>query len=417
MIQKRYEMNFSESLLRNHTKEANLAIAFICRLIMLLMLVIVGCAKLGYFAIADNIYPAAVIALAILSLPTILYNILRLNSGLIRYFVLALIVLLVGMLYVMLGHNVVMLLAFPLVLSCLYCSRGCMLFTFILSLPVMIAAHILSYNLKMVPDDPFQTMDQVIYYGIIPRTVQYVAFAVLCYGITDRIKKLLRRLENANNELYQDQENLVAALSGLIEVQSKETGMHVKRVSEYTKVLCRGLGMDEEETWKVGLGAMMHDVGKVAVPKEILEKPGKLTEEEFTKIKMHVFYGKEMLSKYPGEIMQTAAIIANEHHEHYDGTGYLGMIGNDISLPARCVSLADFFDALVSKRVYKSAWKPEEVRREILNQRGKFFDPHVVDIFDAHYDEFIKILKRYPDDNVMKSSIEEIFDVKKREVF
>ena len=148
-----------------------------------------------------------------------------------------------------------------------------------------------------------------------------------------------------------------------------------------------------------------------SVANRIVEvKPGKLTEEEYLKMKWHVFYGREMLEKYPGEIMQIASIIAFQHHEHYDGTGYLGMKDGEISLYAKCVSLADFFDALVSKRVYKDAWDPEDARIEIINQKGKYFDPQLVDIFEAHYPEFLEIMHCYPDDD-MPSSIEEIFNI------
>ncbi|MCR5742435.1 MAG: HD domain-containing protein [Lachnospiraceae bacterium] len=410
MGKKNSTIDFSQSMRKDHTIEANKTLAFICRLVMIFMALIVIFAKLGCFEHPDNIYPAGFIALVVLFIPTIIYDFLELNSGLIRYFVLSLIVALIGYMYIMMGHNVVMLLAFPLVLSCLYCDIGCLLYTFVLGIPVMIFSHISAYKMGMEGAELFDDMTQVVYYGLVPRFIQYFAIACVCYGITNRIQHLFKKLTEQNNELYMDQENLVAALAGLIETQSKETGQHVRRVSEYTKVLCRALGMEEDEVWKVGLGAMMHDVGKIAVPPEILEKPGKLTEEEYLKMKWHVFYGREMLEKYPGEIMQIASIIAFQHHEHYDGTGYLGMKDGEISLYAKCVSLADFFDALVSKRVYKDAWDPEDARIEIINQKGKYFDPQLVDIFEAHYPEFLKIMHCYPDDD-MPSSIEEIFNI------
>ena len=96
--------------------------------------------------------------------------------------------------------------------------------------------------------------------------------------------------------------------------------------------------------------------------------------------------------------MHISADIAYHHHERYDGKGYMGVKGEDIDLYARCVSVADVFDALVSRRPYKKAWSPEDAKAEILSQRGKQFDPNIVDLFEANYDKFLTILRKYPDD-------------------
>lgn len=182
----------------------------------------------------------------------------------------------------------------------------------------------------------------------------------------------------------------------MIEAQSQETGKHVKRVSEYTRVLCEALGMDDTDIWKVSNAAALHDVGKIMVPQEIINKPGRLTAEEFEIIKTHVNYGKKLLEKCPGELMQLSADIAFHHHERYDGTGYMGIKGEDINIYARCVSVADVFDALVSRRPYKEPWKPEDAKAEILSQRGRQFDPKIVDLFEKNYDRFLEILEKYP---------------------
>ena len=149
--------------------------------------------------------------------------------------------------------------------------------------------------------------------------------------------------------------------------------------------------MSDEDSWKVSQASKMHDVGKIVVPLEILEKPGKLTAEEFDVVKKHTDHGKKMLENSPGELMQLGAVIAYQHHERWNGTGYHGMKGEEIHPAARCVALADVFDALVSKRPYKAAWPLDKVKEEIVSQRGWQFAPEVVDVFMKEFDEFKKI--------------------------
>ena len=172
----------------------------------------------------------------------------------------------------------------------------------------------------------------------------------------------------------------------------------MKRVAEYTAVLCRSMGYNEEESWKISLASMMHDVGKIMIPESILEKPGKLTGEEFDVVKKHILYGKQMLETSPGELFHISAEIAYQHHERWDGTGYMGLKGEQIVCYARCAALADVFDALVSRRSYKEPWTPEAAYEEIVSQSGKQFDPDVVEAFVTNFDQFVEITRRYPDE-------------------
>ena len=222
--------------------------------------------------------------------------------------------------------------------------------------------------------------------------------SIICIGITGKLQRLITALVNKNNELYEEQQILVGSLSELVETQSHETGQHVKRVAAYTEILCRAMGLSEAEIWKVSVASMMHDVGKICVPREILHKPGRLSEEEFSEIKKHVDYGYKLLGNMPGEIMQLAAGIAQQHHERFDGTGYQNKLdGEHINIYARCVAVADVYDALVSKRCYKESWTPEQAREEILSQAGHQFDPEITKLFDKHFDEFLKVMENYPD--------------------
>lgn len=200
-----------------------------------------------------------------------------------------------------------------------------------------------------------------------------------------------------NSDIFKTQESVILSFAEISESKSRQTGQHVKRVSEYVRVMALNTGLDEEKCTEIALASMMHDVGKLLIPPEILEKPGRLTEEEFNVIKTHVTIGEELLKNSPGVVMSMARKIALFHHERWDGKGYLGYAGEDIDYIARFVSVADVFDALVSKRSYKDGWPPEKAYAEIVSQRGKQFAPHAVDVFIKSYDEILEILKQYPD--------------------
>lgn len=380
---------------------ANLKMAMICRINMGIFVIVMLLNYFHIFIIDSVIYPVLLFSIGVMFLPTLFYNVFHLHSLIIRYFVLTLVVLMSGILYSFLSYHVIIMLVFPLLVSCLYCDKKSVWYTTILGIPVMIAAHLIAFHLKIVPDEPLITLHGTIFYGILPRLLEYMAIALVCLNMTEKVQNLIQALVHKNQELLAEQEEIITSLSQMVESQSQETGMHVKRVSEYTKILCRNLGYDDDTVWEVGLAAMMHDVGKIMVPHEILEKPGKLTKEEFDIIKKHTTYGKKMLENSPGELMQLSADIAYEHHERYDGTGYDGIKGENIGIFSRCVSVADVFDALVSWRPYKDPWSPQEARDEILAQSGRQFDPLVVEVFDKHFDEFLAIFEKYPDSQEM----------------
>ncbi len=391
-------MNFTKRLMKDFAVDADRRVSAICRSIMVLMVLVMVLNKVKVFKITDEIYPTLVVAMVILFVPTILYDILKLEVKWARYLLMTLLVFMSGLLYAILSYHVIIMFTFPMVVSCLYCDKKCVIYTYLLSVPVMAISHLIALNLKVVPDEPLVTLFGTIVYGVIPRVIELLAITVVCASVTNRMQKLVSDLIQKNNELYEDQQTLLGSLAELIEAQSHETGRHVKRVSAYTEILCKALGLSEEETWKVSVASMMHDVGKIAVPKEILYKPARLSAEEFEEVKKHVDYGYDILRNSPGEIIQIAADIAQQHHERYDGVGYQqNLNGENINLFARCVAIADVFDALVSKRCYKEQWTPEDARKEIMDQSGKQFDPKLTALFDEHFDEFLEVMRKYPD--------------------
>ena len=391
-------MNFSEQIIREYRKNADMRLAFVCRLMIGFMLLVALLNITGVFTIAPlPLYLTTVISVFNFILPTLFYNILKIHSTKIRYFILAIVVIQSGLQYAALSYHTIIMLVFPLIMACLYNEKKYVIYTAILTMPMIVISHLAAFYLKIVPDEPLITLKGTILYGIVPRTIEIFAVVILCYTISDRIEKLVNTLASKNRELYEDQENLILAVSQIIENKSENTGQHVKRVSEYTEVLCKCLGFNDEDSWKISLAAMMHDVGKLMIPESILEKPGKLTAEEFEIVKKHTQYGKQMLETSPGELFKLSTDVAYDHHEKWDGTGYRGIKGEDIPICARCVALADVFDALVSRRAYKEPWPPEKAYEEIVSQRGKQFDPAVVDAFVQNFDKFKDIMKCYPD--------------------
>ena len=391
-------INFANNLILDFEKDSDLRISGICRAITGLILIVIMLNVFNVFNISSALYPTLIAASVILMTPTLFFEVLKKRSKKIRYMVLTLLVIMSGLMYSILSYHVIIMLVLPVVVSCLYCERANVIYTTVLSIPVMIISHLIAYSLKIVPDEPLVTLRGVLIYGIIPRVIELVAISFICISITGKLQKLISALVNKNNQLYEEQQIMVGSLSELVETQSHETGQHVKRVAAYTEILCRAMGLSEEETWKISVASMMHDVGKICVPREILHKPGKLTEEEFSEIKKHVDYGHKLLENSPGEIMRLAAKIAWQHHERYDGKGYQNELsGEKIDIYARAVAVADVFDALVSKRCYKKSWTPSQAREEILNQSGEQFDPQITKLFDEHFDEFLKVMEDYPD--------------------
>lgn len=200
-----------------------------------------------------------------------------------------------------------------------------------------------------------------------------------------------------NQDMFKNQVEIIHSLAEISESKSRQTGKHIKRVSEYIRVLGTYYGLDEERCNDLSVASMMHDIGKLLIPDEIIEKPGKLTAEEFTIIKEHTIYGYTLLEHSPGKIMQIARNIALEHHEKWDGTGYMGIEGEAINFESRLMAIVDVFDALVSKRSYKDKWNPQDAYDEIVTQSGKHFDPQVVEVFKICYPKFLSILCKYPD--------------------
>ncbi|CAN2042427.1 3'3'-cGAMP-specific phosphodiesterase 2 [Candidatus Magnetomoraceae bacterium gMMP-15] len=202
-----------------------------------------------------------------------------------------------------------------------------------------------------------------------------------------------------NKEIVDTEKEVIFTLGEVVENRSKETANHVRRVAEYSRFIAIKLGFNEKRADILRLASPMHDVGKIGIPDSILNKPGPLTLEEFEIIKNHTIIGYEILKNSKRAVMKAASIIAIQHHERWNGSGYpYGLKGENIHIFSLITGLADVFDALSQKRVYKEAWDMVDIINLIKNERGQHFDPKIVDLFLDNIDEFIAIKEQYPDD-------------------
>lgn len=209
---------------------------------------------------------------------------------------------------------------------------------------------------------------------------------------------LQAQLAIAVKDVVDTQKEVVFTMGAIGETRSKETGLHVKRVAEYSYLLAKLAGLDEKEAELLKLASPMHDIGKVGISDDILNKPGKLTFEEFEIMKTHAELGYKMLNKSNKEILQTSAIVAYEHHEKWNGTGYpRALKGNNIHIYGRITAVCDVFDALGHDRCYKKAWELEKILELFKEERGKQFDPNLIDIFFKNIDKFLEIRDKYDD--------------------
>ena len=222
------------------------------------------------------------------------------------------------------------------------------------------------------------------------------------YSTRQKLKQQNKELENKieikesrlNSEIEMNQKEMISILTELMEVTSDETGQHLHRVAHMSKLLAHYHGaLTEEDENIIFHAAPMHDIGKIAIPLEILHSPNKLTDSERKIMKTHTTLAAHFLRHSNRKFIKAASIIAEQHHEKWDGSGYPNSLkGEDIHIFGRIVALADVFDALLHERKYKEAWSVEESLEYVKKGSGKHFDPNLVNILTSHLDEFLQII-------------------------
>ena len=207
---------------------------------------------------------------------------------------------------------------------------------------------------------------------------------------------LEHKVKERTKELEETQLEIINRLGLASEYRDEGTGQHVRRMSEYCRLLGKAAGLEKEDYELLALASTMHDAGKIGIADDILLKPGALNDEEWEEMKHHSYIGGKLLSGSDSKLMQLAETIAKTHHERWDGSGYFrGLKGEEIPLCGRIVCLCDVFDALVSERPYKKAWTVDEAMEEIQEWSGSHFDPVLAEKFVSLKDEIQDVIFKW----------------------
>lgn len=213
------------------------------------------------------------------------------------------------------------------------------------------------------------------------------------------IEQDITELFELHKDIEETQREMIYKIGEIGESRSSETGNHVKRVASYSKELALLAGLSKEDAELLFTASPMHDIGKIGIADEILKKEESLTEQEVEVMKTHTQIGFDIFKNSNKPILKAAAMIALTHHEKWDGSGYpKALKGEDIHIFGRITAITDVFDALGSKRVYKEAWKDEDIIILFKEQKAKHFDPNLVDLFINNLPVFLKIRNTYTDD-------------------
>ncbi|MBL1142813.1 MAG: response regulator [Proteobacteria bacterium] len=195
-----------------------------------------------------------------------------------------------------------------------------------------------------------------------------------------RSQSLTKKINASSEEIHIREQETLDRLTKACAYKDCVTGAHLERIGRISYIIALELGLNESNADILRIASPLHDIGKIAIPDEILLKRGKLTEFEFKKMKTHTTIGYDILKDSPSPYLQTGALIALNHHEKYNGTGYpYGISANDIPIEARIVAVADVFDSLTNHRPYKAAWSLDKTINYIKSEKGKHLDPDCVE--------------------------------------
>lgn len=224
--------------------------------------------------------------------------------------------------------------------------------------------------------------------------VDYITKPITPAVVRARVKTHLSLVQA--QELKKTRLQVIQRLGRAAEYRDNETGLHILRMSHFSQVIALAYGLGPKQAEDLLHAAPMHDIGKIGIRDDILLKPGKLTDEEFREMQRHPLIGAEILGDADSQLLKLAQQVALYHHEKWDGTGYPhGLKGEEIPLEARIVALCDVFDALTSTRPYKNAWSVEETMTHLQAQKGRHFDPKLVDLLEQELPKILEIRARW----------------------
>lgn len=226
---------------------------------------------------------------------------------------------------------------------------------------------------------------------------------------TAQLEAALQQLQEANRHLTDAYLDTLYRLSIAAEYRDEDSSGHIKRISHYSAAIARKMGLSNDLVQKIYRASPLHDIGKIGIPDHVLLKPGKLNAEEWEVMRTHPLIGARILGGSDNELLQMAEQIAVSHHEKFDGSGYpYGLKGEEIPLAGRIVALADVFDALTSKRVYKPIYSNDVALSIIRDSVGTHFDPEVADAFFKDLDGIFAIQEAFKDEKLEKENAKDI---------
>lgn len=341
----------------------------------------------------------------LLLLPAVLTYVLKIEKSYVKYLNVISAALFVMLLSVTLTYHVVVIYVYPIAIASLYFSRLLNIIATALTVVGVSIGQIAAFYMDTVQDDNFTVLEDTILWGIIPRAMVLTAVAVIFTMLCSRTVALLGRLTKTADELSLYHKEMVMGFATLVENKDGSTGGHIKRTTQYVKLLAEELKdrgyygdiLTEDYVKNLCMAAPMHDIGKISVPDVILQKPGRLTSEEYEIIKLHSEKGGEIIRETFGHLenkqyTQMAYEVARFHHEKWNGKGYPdGLERKEIPLCARIMAIADVFDALSEKRCYKDALPMNKCFEIIQEGSGQDFEPMLVEVFLDIRDKVVQI--------------------------
>lgn len=383
-------------LLRGNEKEANRIVARVMLVTFIIFTFIYLLNVVGIFIIEPWVMNTAYVLSAIVLLtPTVLVNLLKWESGAVKYINVVGAALFITVISITLTYHVVVLYVYPIAIAGIYFSKKLNIIATVLTAVGVSAAQVIAFYVDTQQDDNFTEFYDMIVFGVIPRALVLIAMAVIFTMLCTRTVSLLSRLIGTTEKLSAYHKEMIMGFATLVENKDGSTGGHIRRTSMYVRLLAielrkRGFYKDiltDEYVENLCNAAPMHDIGKIAVPDVILQKPGKLTEEEFEAIKKHAPRGSEIIMETFGhledkEYTKMAYEVARYHHEKWNGRGYPeGLSRKEIPLCARIMAIADVFDAISMKRCYRDAMPLDKCFDIIREGSGQDFDPIMVEVF------------------------------------
>lgn len=390
------QMLKKNTILLENELHANKIVAKVMATTFVIFTVIFFLNVCGIFEIDDMIMTSSyVISSCLLLLPSVLSYLLKLEKPYVKYINVISAALFVTLISITLTYHVVVIYVYPIAIASLYFSRKVNIVATALTVAGVSVAQVVAFFVDTLQDDNFMVFHEMILWGVIPRAMILIAIAIIFTMLCSRTVTLLSNLMKTTDELTRYHNEMIMGFATLVENKDGSTGGHIKRTTAYVRLLSNELVsrniyndiLTDTYIENLCLAAPMHDIGKIAVPDAVLQKPGKLTEEEFEIIKTHADRGGKIVEETFGHLgneqyARMAYEVARYHHEKWNGSGYPeGMKRKEIPLCARIMAVADVFDALSEKRCYREAMPLNKCFKIIEEGSGQHFDPMLVEVF------------------------------------